>query len=1130
MKIYGVMMVRNEADILRLNLLHHHAAGIDRFLIVDNGSSDGTTEILEEFSQAGLVDWRREDGKYRQAEITTDLAREAVRAGADWVFPIDADEFWCGVGDTIPAILDRSDAGALRAQVLNFIQRRDQHRSTPEALLEMTMRAPLPVGPLDQVRPLVESGRFAYVEMLYQPKWISRAAPKLAIAMGNHHVSAVAGNLEDTEQIVCLHAVLRSREALEAKVEQGTRVAALGLAPTQGWHVQRWRRLATDGRLDAEWLANSYDRDTLDVYGIPHRLIFDPRLRNLVRPWVEDSRPVKRILETGKVSRGSSLPSVAEASASVQSPPPPSDDQQALAQSLHYQLSASQSLENDLRQASASERQIRDLRIEELQQELFDKVGERDRIIHDLQTELHAKVAERDAMIHSLQMKRRRLAARAAELETMVVPARRESVVLRAEHDVGTQQSQHQSGGIQSESRILSEQLRVAREQLDTIVHSRLWRIGSLYWRFLGMLKDRPAGGVPGVLPLHRQVGATPVVAPLLRTDTYDVVCFPIIDWDFRFQRPQQLMSQFAEAGHRVFYLAQRFRSDGPPFELRELRVGVWEVTLRGTSRNVYRDRMSSREAEELFASLDAMRRELSLGATTSMLQLPFWRPVAELARERLGWPVVYDCMDHHAGFSTATIDTTPDERATVQGADLVLASSLFLERDAREDNSNVALVRNACDYEHFAGITLRPTGPRTVVGYYGAIAEWFDSDLVADLAELRPEWNFVLVGSTFTADLERLSKLKNVRLAGEQPYTDIPRWLETFDVAIIPFKRVPLTEATNPVKAYEMLAGGKPVVSVPIPEVVALGDVVRTASTAEDFANEIEEAVASDTEERRAGRRRFAAEHTWRARFDTLQPLVRDVFPKVSVIIVTYNNVELNRLCLESLYATMDWPNVEVFVVDNASKDETPQFLDGIRDTYPNLTTILNDDNRGFAAANNQALLLAAGEILVLLNNDTVSPRGWIAGLARHLRSDPTIGILGPSTNAIGNEAMIPVGYDEIADMPLWAERWVREHDGETFDIVMLAMYCLAMRRDVFERIGLLDEQFGVGMFEDDDYAQRIRQEGLRVVCTRDVFIHHWMKAAFGKIPSADYQKLFDKNRALYEAKWGAWVAHKGS
>src|SRR5207244_6589271 len=183
--------------------------------------------------------------------------------------------------------------------------------------------------------------------------------------------------------------------------------------------------------------------------------------------------------------------------------------------------------------------------------------------------------------------------------------------------------------------------------------------------------------------------------------------------------------------------------------------------------------------------------------------------------------------MDDHAGFSTNHALMVEEERALLAGADLVVASSAPLEADSRRANRNVLLLRNACDYDHFAKVGPRPRGPRPVVGYYGAIGDWVDADLVADLAERRPDWDFVLVGSTFTADVRRLSRLPNVMLAGEKPYAEVPDWLAKFDVTILPFKRVPLTEATNPVKAYEILAAGKPLVSVPLPEMAALGGLV---------------------------------------------------------------------------------------------------------------------------------------------------------------------------------------------------------------------------------------------------------------------------------------------------------------
>lgn len=181
-----------------------------------------------------------------------------------------------------------------------------------------------------------------------------------------------------------------------------------------------------------------------------------------------------------------------------------------------------------------------------------------------------------------------------------------------------------------------------------------------------------------------------------------------------------------------------------------------------------------------------------------------------------------------------------------------------------------MVLLRNACDFDHFAR-TPSANNARPVIGYYGAIADWFDSALVAELAERRRDWDFILVGSTYGADISRLANLPNVSLPGEEAYESLPEWLGRFDVAIIPFKRTSLTEATNPVKVYEILAGGKPIVSVPIPEVAALAPLVRLASSAEEFEREIAAALAHDVgsaEERRA----FAREHTWDRRFEVLR------------------------------------------------------------------------------------------------------------------------------------------------------------------------------------------------------------------------------------------------------------------
>ena len=179
-------------------------------------------------------------------------------------------------------------------------------------------------------------------------------------------------------------------------------------------------------------------------------------------------------------------------------------------------------------------------------------------------------------------------------------------------------------------------------------------------------------------------------------------------------------------------------------------------------------------------------------------------------------------------------------------------------------------------------------------------------------------------------------------------------------------------------------------------------------------------------------------------------------------------------------------------------------------------------EENRGFPAACNAGLAEARGEYLVLLNNDTVVTRGWATALIAHLARDRRLGLVGPVTNAIANEARIDVGYRDLAELPAWARAWARDHDGETFPIPMLAFFCVVMRREVFAKVGALDERFGTGMFEDGDYNRRVRAAGWEVRCARDAFVHHWQKASFRRLGKDAYFRLFEENRRKYEEKWG--------
>lgn len=250
---------------------------------------------------------------------------------------------------------------------------------------------------------------------------------------------------------------------------------------------------------------------------------------------------------------------------------------------------------------------------------------------------------------------------------------------------------------------------------------------------------------------------------------------------------------------------------------------------------------------------------------------------------------------------------------------------------------------------------------------------------------------------------------------------------------------------------------------------------------------------------------------------------------PCVSVVILTYNKLSCTRLCVESIYRNTQYPHFELVIVDNASTDGTRTYLEVLQQLIPNLHVIFNDHNEGFAFANNQGILRSRGEYVVLLNNDTILCPGWLTQLIRYLEQDVEIGIIGPVTNSAGNEQMIRAAYSNIEEFERFAREQALAHQGRTFETSMLGMFCVGMRRNLVDEVGLLDERFGIGTFEDDDYCHRVKLCGYRLICAEGVFIHHFGKATMSKLGEKRYLQLFEHNRQLFERKWGVkWRPHR--
>ena len=242
---------------------------------------------------------------------------------------------------------------------------------------------------------------------------------------------------------------------------------------------------------------------------------------------------------------------------------------------------------------------------------------------------------------------------------------------------------------------------------------------------------------------------------------------------------------------------------------------------------------------------------------------------------------------------------------------------------------------------------------------------------------------------------------------------------------------------------------------------------------------------------------------------------------PTASIIILTYNNLDYTRQCLESIYQYTDEPDFEVILVDNASQDGTPEYLNSFTQLHTNVQVILNQINTGFAHGNNQGAKIALGNYLVFLNNDVIVTKGWLTGLIGHLQNT-AVGMVGPVTNCSGNESRIRTDYQDLEQMQMFAQQYTQANQGRVFEINMLAFFCVAMRREVFLENEGLDERYGIGTFEDDDFARSLKRKGYKILCAEDVFIHHWGNASFSKLSFADYWNIYHENRRLYEEKWG--------
>jgi glycosyltransferase involved in cell wall biosynthesis len=301
------------------------------------------------------------------------------------------------------------------------------------------------------------------------------------------------------------------------------------------------------------------------------------------------------------------------------------------------------------------------------------------------------------------------------------------------------------------------------------------------------------------------------------------LICFSHLRWDFVFQRPQHLMSRFAREMTVIFW--------EEPIEIEKRETAFLKVrqaedfpNVRLVTPHLPQGLSEERREEALKRLLDAhvasCERPLVSWYYTPMM-LPFSRHLDASA-------VVYDCMDELSKFRFAPERLLDLEQELIERADVVFTGGASLYEAKKDRHDNVHCFPSSVDLKHFAKARRELPQPADQaelkhprLGYYGVIDERFDIDLLRQVADLRPDWSFVIVGPVVKIGEDELPRAANIHYLGGKTYEQLPAYLSGWDVALMPFAMNESTQFISPTKTPEYLAGGKPVVSTPVRDVV---------------------------------------------------------------------------------------------------------------------------------------------------------------------------------------------------------------------------------------------------------------------------------------------------------------------
>jgi glycosyltransferase involved in cell wall biosynthesis len=326
-----------------------------------------------------------------------------------------------------------------------------------------------------------------------------------------------------------------------------------------------------------------------------------------------------------------------------------------------------------------------------------------------------------------------------------------------------------------------------------------------------------------------------------------DIICFSHLRWNFVYQRPQHLFRRLAKH-FRVFFVEEPlFDADNAFLDNTLSTEGVWIIVPHlpaGTPQ------------EEAYGLQQKLLQDFFRYFTITNYIFWYYTPMAlPLAAPFTPQLVIYDCMDELSAFKNAPESLKQNEAGLFAQADLVFTGGHSLYEAKKTKHPAVYAFPSSIDKNHFGkarSIALDPADqfaiPHPRIGFFGVIDERMDTGLLDSVAQQRPDWHFILIGPTVKIDPATLPAHPNIHYPGSKSYQELPSYLAGWDVAMMPFALNESTRYISPTKTPEYLAGGKPVVSTPIRDVVnpyGENGLVYIAGNPEEFIQAIEKALA---------------------------------------------------------------------------------------------------------------------------------------------------------------------------------------------------------------------------------------------------------------------------------------------